>query len=153
MQHKLCTFILAQDKKSKQEAKKSEKKDKKERKENSNETAEEKKDKKKDKNSDSKEKKKKEKDKKDKKDKKSKKHDSPNGKDLNGILDDTEELSLDDNAGLDDAGVMGKLLNCSTSSHSVGLLYSKFTIFVNSFFQIPLWQQRRNILLKILVPL
>jgi translation initiation factor 5 len=110
MQHKLCTFILAQDKKSKQEAKKSEKKDKKERKENGNEAAEEKRDKKKDKDSDQKDKKKKDKDKKEKKEKKVKKHDSSNSKDLNGLLDDTEELSLDDNAGLDDAGVMGELM-------------------------------------------
>jgi len=114
MQHKLCTFILAQDKKSKQEAKKSEKKEKKERKENGNEAAEEKRDKKKDKDSDQKDKKKKDKDKKEKKEKKLKKHDSSNSKDLNGLLDDTEELSLDDNAGLDDAGVMDSAVVATT---------------------------------------
>mmetsp|Transcript_26203 Transcript_26203/g.37564 ORF Transcript_26203/g.37564 Transcript_26203/m.37564 type:complete len:408 (+) Transcript_26203:434-1657(+) len=106
MQHKLCTFILAQDKKAKQEAKKSDKKDKKDRKENGKDEQDDggKKNKKMEKDPEHKEKKKK--DKKEKKEKKSKKQEGLNTNDVDGLVDDTEDLSLEDSPGLDDAGVM-----------------------------------------------
>lgn len=118
MSHKLCTYILAQDKKAKKESKSKDKKDKKKNgddKKKNKEEKEKKKDKK-DKDDDD-EKKKKKKDKKEKKDK-SKKAESKgqNGdyiaeamfgkkeKTLEDTLDD--DASVDSEAGVDDAGAM-----------------------------------------------
>jgi len=125
MQHKLCTYILAQNKKAKAEKKKKDKEAaKKKKKGGSDEEKEEKKDKEKkkdkkdkDKKKDKKDKKDKDKKKKDKKDKKNK--DSPEkggGGDYikdaleskeADIIDGMDDLSVDSVAGVDDAGAMG----------------------------------------------
>jgi len=106
MSHKLCTFILAQDKKDKEKKKKDKKKGKEESK-GTDKTAEdkekEKKKKKKDKDkekkkdgSDDEKKKKKDKKKKEKKEKKKKEE----------ILEEFDELAVDDEVGVDDAAAM-----------------------------------------------
>jgi translation initiation factor 5 len=115
MQHKLCTYILAQDKKAKKEAKtKKGKKEKEEKKKSKPKTKE-------DSDEDGKKKKKKTKDKKDKKkDKKDKKADAVDGsnhledaifgKKSDSFEDDgDEEASLASEPGVDDAGAMSKL--------------------------------------------
>uniref|UniRef100_A0A7S1D9Q5 W2 domain-containing protein n=1 Tax=Cyclophora tenuis TaxID=216820 RepID=A0A7S1D9Q5_CYCTE len=110
MSHKLCTYILAQDKKAKKEAKSKDKKNKKDDKKN-------KKDKKKDKDKDgSDEEKKKKKDKKkDKKDKKKDKKDKGGnyleeamfGKKDDGLDAEADEQDdVDSEAGVDDEGAM-----------------------------------------------
>lgn len=116
MSHKLCTYILAQDKKAKKEnksktKKKGEKKSKKEKEKGSDGSDEEKK----------KKKKKDKKDKKDKKkDKKDKSSDSPTNGEKNGkhledaifdekkdeLIDDMDELSVGSGGDVDDAGAM-----------------------------------------------
>jgi len=119
MQHKLCTFILAQDKKAKAEKKKNDKKegkkkkgDKKEKKHGSDE------EKKKDKKEKKKDKKDKEK-KKDKKEKEKKKDKEPEddndyikdamfGKKEDDIIDGVDDLSIEDTAGVDDEVAMSK---------------------------------------------
>jgi translation initiation factor 5 len=114
MSHKLCNYILAEDKKAKKDSKKSKKGDKDDKK---------KKDKKKDKDSD--DEKKKKKDKKKSKDKKSKDKKEKNGDDEdekdyikealeggktenNGLLnsDDEDSVSLASEAGVDDQGAL-----------------------------------------------
>merc|ERR1712127_996497 len=112
MQHKLCTFILAQDKKAKAEEKKNDKKegkkkkgDKKEKKHGSD------KEKKKDKKD-----KEKKKDKKEKEKKKDKEPEDDNdyikdamfGKKEDDIIDGVDDLSIEDTAGVDDEGAMSK---------------------------------------------
>lgn len=125
MQHKLCTFILAQDKKAKAEKKKAEKNDKKNKKDKKDKkhgSDEEKKKDKKDKKDKDKKKDKKDKDKKkDKKDKKKEKHEDEKGDDYlkdamfgkkeNGLADDMDDLSIEETAGVDDAGALGKFIN------------------------------------------
>ena len=114
MEHKLCTYILAQDKKAKKEAKGKDKKTKKDK-------EEKKKDKKAKKSGSDEDSKKKKKDKKKKdKDKKKDKPDSVEGsnhlkeaifaKEDDGFGDDEEEdeASLASEAGVDDAGAMSK---------------------------------------------
>lgn len=125
MSHKLCTFILAQDKKAKKESKAKDKKNKKDKKAGSDEEKKKgsddekkekkKKSKKKDKDDeekkDKKEKKKKDKDKKDK-EKKKKKHsddEKENGKHHDKADDD--ELSMEEN--VDDAGAMLLAVNAT----------------------------------------
>lgn len=120
MTHKLCTYILAQNKKAKKDKKDKEKKDKKDKKKKKGGSDEEKDDKKKDKKD--KDKKKDKKDKKDKDKKKEKKEkknkDSPtkgDGGDYikdaletkeNDLIDGMDDLSVDSVAGVDDAGAM-----------------------------------------------
>lgn len=113
MSHKLCTYILAQDKKAKKEAKGKDKKGKKDK-------DEKKKDKKAKKSGSDEDSKKKKKDKKKKGDKKEKKDKIPEGashlEDVifakeddgfgDGDDDDDDEASLASEAGVDDAGVM-----------------------------------------------
>lgn len=112
MSHKLCTYILAQDKKAKKEAKGKDKKGKKDK-------DEKKKDKKAKKSGSDDDSKKKKKDKKKKGDKKEKKDKIPEGAShLEDVIfskeddgfgdgdDDDEEASLASEAGVDDAGVM-----------------------------------------------
>jgi translation initiation factor 5 len=113
MSHKLCTYILAQDKKAKKEAKGKDKKGKKDK-------DEKKKDKKAKKSGSDEDSKKKKKDKKKKGDKKEKKDKTPEGAShLEGAIfakeddgfgddDDDEEASLASEAGVDDAGAMSK---------------------------------------------
>ena len=105
MSHKLCTYILAQEKKRKQEEKKSGKKKGKEAKvlADDDEKKEKKKKKKKSKDSDDEKKKKKKKDKKKEK-KKSKEKDS----DSDDLADGVDDLSISSEAGVDDAGAMRK---------------------------------------------
>lgn len=104
MSHKLCTYILAQEKKRKQEEKKSGKKkgDKKEARvvEAEDDKKDKKKKKKKSKDSDDEKKKKKKKDKKKKDKKKSKDSDSDD------LADGVDDLSISSEAGVDDEGVM-----------------------------------------------
>lgn len=108
MAHKLCTYILAQDKKAKKEGKKKGKD--KEKEAEVDKKAKKDKKKKDDKGSDDekkkakKDKKKKDKKKKDKKDKKS----SSDEEDEPEEELDTDEKSVDTEAGVDDAGAMGK---------------------------------------------
>jgi len=111
MSHKLCTYILAQDKKMKKEGKKDGKKDKKKDKGDKEEKKKDKKKKDKEKDgSDEDKKKKKKKDKKSKKEKREKKSDSPKTKGDHGV--DDEKASDDDDASagshgdVDDAGAM-----------------------------------------------
>ena len=106
MQHKLCTYILAQDKKAKQEAKKNEKKNKKNGKDQVDDGEKEKKSKK---DKDKKEKKKKDtnKDKK-KKMKEKKKDEGLSGKENDELADDMDDLSIEGDNGVDDAGLLGK---------------------------------------------
>jgi translation initiation factor 5 len=117
MSHKLCTYILAQDKKAKKEAKSKTKKDAKDGKKKS-------KSKKDGSGSDEdgkKKKKDKKKDKKVKKDKKEKKSESSSGHHLEGAIfgddnkddfDEDEEASLASEPGVDDAGAMRKSKGC-----------------------------------------
>ena len=113
MSHKLCTYILAQDKKAKKEAKSKDKKGKKDKKAGKKEKGGS------DEDSSKKKKKDKKKDKKDKK--KDKKEKSEGGEDSNYLedamfgkkesvddLDVDEEASLASEAGVDDAGAMGE---------------------------------------------
>jgi len=105
MSHKLCTYILAQEKKRKQEEKKSGKKKEKGKEAkvlaDDDEKKEKKKKKKKSKDSDDEKKKKKKKDKKKEK-KKSKEKDS----DSDDLADGVDDLSISSEAGVDDAGAM-----------------------------------------------
>lgn len=111
MEHKLCTYILAQNKKAKKEKKDKEKKARKE----GDEKTKDKKDKKKDKKDKEKKDKEKKKDKKDKKGKKEKKskdsaekdndHDEV-GKKEQDIDEAIDDLSVGSGAGVDDAGAM-----------------------------------------------
>jgi len=108
MEHKLCTYILAQDKKAKKEKAKKKKKDKKEGKDKDEEKKDKKKDKKK-KNKDGdddekkdKKKKKKEKKKDKKKKEKSLSHDEEEEKET---MDDSDEVSLESEA-VDDSSAM-----------------------------------------------
>lgn len=110
MTHKLCKFILAEDKKAKKEAKKGKKDDKKKKKKGKD-------------GSDEDDNKKKKKDKKDKKEKKDKKKEKKEKKEANGdkdyikdalfgkkggedIPEDDDAASLDSEAGVDDAGAL-----------------------------------------------
>jgi len=119
MSHKLCTYILAQDKKVKKEGKGKDKKSKKDKKEGSDEekkrsSDEERKDKKKSKKKDKEkgeegEKKKKKKDKKDKEKKKKKHTESPTGSKtgVDELGADVDGLSLDSDAeATDDSAMM-----------------------------------------------
>lgn len=112
MSHKLCTYILAQDKKAKKEGKKDAKKDKKK---DKGDKEEKKKDKKKSKDkgdgSDEEKKKKKKKDKKSKKEKKEKKSDSPKTKGGDSVTEKNDGSGGDDasdasHGDVDDAGAM-----------------------------------------------
>ncbi len=105
MGHKLCTYILAQDKKAKKEGKKAGKgKDK----EVEEEKKKSKKEKKKDTDSDD-EKKKSKKDKKKKDKKKKDKKEKKSSSDEDGGLEvDDDEKSVDTEAGVDDVGAMRK---------------------------------------------
>jgi len=107
MTHKLCTYILAQDKKEKADAKKAgKKKEKKKDKKGSDSDGEEKKEKKEKKDKKSKEKKKEKKDK--KKDKKSK-EDKSNGEDADKGEDDENGLTEH----VDDANAMSLAVNAT----------------------------------------
>lgn len=103
MEHKLCTFILAQDKKAKQEKAKKLKKDKKEGKVSAetDEKKDKKKKKKKSKDRDSDEERKK-----DKKDKKKKKKKDKALSDEKKLADGVDDLSIGSEAGVDDAGAL-----------------------------------------------
>lgn len=112
MSHKLCTYILAQDKKAKKEAKSKDKKNKKDDKKGKKD-----KDKKKDGSDDEKKKKKDKKDKKkDKKDKKKEKGEKKDyleeamfGKKEDTLGDEADgQESVDSEAGVDDEGAMSK---------------------------------------------
>lgn len=119
MQHKLCTFILAQNKKKKKMDKKNGKKDK-DKKGKKNDSDEDKKKEKKEK----KEKKDKKDKKKEKKDKKKDKKDKDKGTSENGgadyikdamfgkqddeLADAVDDLSIEEAVGVDDDGAMGK---------------------------------------------
>ena len=107
MGHKLCTYILAQDKKAKKEGKKKVSKDKEAEVDKKDKKKKDKKKKDKDDSDDEKKKSKKDKKKKDKKkkDKKDKKSSSESEEDL----DDDDDKSIDSEAGVDDAGAMRKL--------------------------------------------
>jgi len=151
MSHKLCTYILAQDKKAKKDAKSKDKKNKKDEKKKD-------KNKKKDKDRDGsdEEKKKNKKDK--KKDKKDKKKDKKAGKgedsnyledamfgkkDNGGLgIDGDGDDSVDSEAGVDDEGAMSKQ-NHFLALHPIGAYISHLTLFC--FVQSLLWKQRRNI--------
>jgi translation initiation factor 5 len=105
MGHKLCTYILAQDKKAKKEGKKA---GKGKEKEIEDEKKKSKKDKKKDKDSDDEKKKsKKDKKKKDKK-KKDKKEKKSSSDEDDEPEDGDDDKSVDTEAGVDDAGAMRK---------------------------------------------
>ena len=106
MSHKLCTYILAQEKKRKQEEKKSGKKKGEKKEARAVEAEDDKKDKKKkkkkSKDSDDEKKKKKKKDKKKKDKKKSKDSDSDD------LADGVDDLSISSEVGVDDEGAMRK---------------------------------------------
>jgi len=107
MNHKLCNYILAQDKKAKADKKKADKgKDKKAKGGDDEKKKKKKKDKAEDGSDDGEKKKKSKKDKKDKK-KKSKKDKSPkNGSDADDVADEVEELSIASGDAIDDAAAM-----------------------------------------------
>jgi len=104
MNHKLCTFILAQDKKKKKDKSKSDKTKKSKDEEEKPEKDEKKKKKKKSKDSDDEKKDKKKKDKKKKDKKKSKKKDSDSA---GSLADDMDELSVGSDA-VGDEGLMSE---------------------------------------------
>ena len=105
MQHKLCTYILAQDKKAKAEKKKNDKKEAKNKKSKKQGGSDE--EKKKDKK-DKKKKDKKDKDK--KKDKKEKKKDKEQSESVEDLEESIENLSVEEVAGVDDAGAIGEYI-------------------------------------------
>ena len=118
MQHKLCTFILAQNKKAKAEKKKNEKKDrknKKDKKDKKDSDEEKDKDKKKKKDKKDKDKKDKKKDKKDKDKKKKEESKNPDymkdamfgKKEEDDLADAVDDLSIEETAVVDDEGALG----------------------------------------------
>jgi translation initiation factor 5 len=123
MSHKLCNYILAQDKKAKKEAKSKGKKDKKDKKKGGKDDSDDDKKKKKDKD---KKKDKKDKDKKkDKKDKSKGDEDDDKGylkeamfgkkEDEFGVVSDDDSTSVASEAGVDDEGAMSKYLQSLSS--------------------------------------